>query len=113
MAKVHVKVNDQVYVLSGKDRGMSGKVLAVFPDKGRIIVEGVNMITRHTKPRSRFQTGGIVHQEGTIDASNVMLVCEKCKRPSKVGRRILENGDKVRFCKACGETISTIRKAGK
>ena len=113
MSKVHVKKEDVVYVLTGKDSGKSGKVLTVFADTGRVIVEGVNMSTKHKKPRGRNQQGGIIHQESAISSSNVMLVCSKCKRPSKIGRRILESGEKVRFCKACGEVIDTIRQAKK
>lgn len=108
--KVHVRVDDRVFVLSGKDAGKTGKVLKVYPATGRVVVAGVNLVTRHVKPRSRTQQGGLVHQEQAIDASNVMLVCSHCKRPSKVGKRILDNGEKVRYCKACGETISSIRK---
>ena len=111
--KVHVKVDDTVYVLSGKDRAKTGKVKAVFPKTNRVIVEGVNMITKHNKPSMKMQAGGITHQEGAIDASNVMFVCEKCKRPVKVGRKYLENGDKVRVCKVCGEVIDTIKAAKK
>lgn len=111
MAKVHVKVDDTVYVLRGKDKGKTGKVLSVLPAKQRVIVEGVNEVTKHVKPRSAAQPGGIIHQEAAIAASNVMLVCPKCKRPAKTGRKILDNGEKIRFCKACGETIDTIRNA--
>ncbi|MGI6507061.1 MAG: 50S ribosomal protein L24 [Saccharofermentanales bacterium] len=111
--KIHVKRDDQVYVLTGKDAGKTGKIIAAFPATGRVIVEGVNIATRHVKPRSQHQQGGIIRQEMPIDASNVMLVCQKCKRPSKTGKKYLENGDKVRFCKACGETISVISKGKK
>jgi large subunit ribosomal protein L24 len=113
MSKIHVKKDDKVFVLTGKDAGKSGKVLDVVPEKGRVIVEGVNMSTKHKKPRGRNQQGGIVHQESPISSSNVMLVCSKCKRPAKVGRKILENGEKVRVCKACGEVVDTIRQAKK
>ena len=111
--KVHVKTNDRVYVLSGKDAGKSGKVIAVFPASGRVLVEGVNIVTRHGKPRTRTQQGGLINQEQPIHASNVMLVCSECKRPSKTGVKFLDNGDKVRFCKACGEQNYVIRKAKK
>lgn len=113
MSKIHVKKDDKVFVLTGKDAGKSGKVLDVVPEKSRVIVEGVNMSTKHKKPSGRNQQGGIVHQESPISSSNVMLVCSKCKRPTKVGRKILENGEKVRFCKACGEVVDTIRQAKK
>lgn len=108
MAKVHVKVNDNVFVLSGKDAGKNGKVLKVDASKGRVIVEGVNFATKHKRPDMRRNTGGIIHQEAPIDASNVMLVCPKCKRPSKVGAKVLENGEKIRVCKACGATIDSV-----
>ena len=111
--KVHVKVDDTVYVHTGKDRGMNGKVKAVFPDTNRVIVEGVNMVTKHHKPSMKNQAGGIAQQEAPISASNVMLVCGKCNRPSRVGRKFLDNGDKVRFCKACGEVIDVIKAAKK
>lgn len=110
MSKIHVKKNDQVFILTGKDAGKTGKVLDVNPAKGRIIVEGVNIVTKHKKPRGRNQQGGIITQEGSIDASNVMLVCSKCKKPSKTGSKILENGEKIRYCKACGEMIDTVRQ---
>ncbi len=109
MSKMHIKKDDKVHVLSGKDAGKSGKVLKVFPETSRILVEGVNMVTKHAKPRGRNQQGGIIEQEGAIDSSNVMLICEKCNRPSKTGFRI-EKDVKVRYCKACGETIDVVRE---
>ncbi|MGI6326312.1 MAG: 50S ribosomal protein L24 [Saccharofermentanales bacterium] len=109
MSKVHVKKDDNVYVLTGKDAGKTGKVLRVLPDVGRVIVEGVNMSVKHTKPRGRNQQGGIINQESAIASSNVMLICNKCKRPSKTGSRY-ENNTKVRYCKACNETIDVIRE---
>lgn len=111
--KVHVKVEDRVYVRTGKDRGMTGTVKAVFPQTNRVLVEGVNMVTKHHKPSMKFQAGGITQQEAPIDASNVMLICDACKRPSKVGKKFLDNGDKVRYCKHCGEVIDVIREAKK
>ena len=113
MSKVHVKKDDQVIVLKGKDTGKTGKILKVDASEGRVIIEGVNMAVKHKKPRGRNQQGGIIHQEAPVSSANVMLVCSKCKRPSKTGRKILENGEKVRICKACGEIIDTIREARK
>lgn len=104
MAKVHIKKDDFVYVLSGKDRSKTGKVLSVDAKTNRITVEGINMVTKHRKPSARMQQGGIEHREGTIDASNVMLVCDKCKKPTKVKTVVTENGI-VRVCKACGEHV--------
>ena len=111
--KLHVKVDDQVYVLTGKDAGKTGKIIAAYPAKGRVIVEGINIATRHVKPRSQHQQGGIIRQEMPVDVSNVMLVCPKCKAPSKTGKKYLDNGDKVRFCKSCDATISVINKGKK
>lgn len=111
--KVHVKRDDTVLILSGKDRGKKGKVLAVFPKKNRVVVEGVNVVTKHKKPRSAAQQGGIVHQEAAIDSSNVMLICKRCNKATRVARKVLESGEKVRVCKKCNETIDTIKKAKK
>ncbi|MBZ4645221.1 MAG: rplX [Clostridia bacterium] len=104
--KVHVKKGDTVLVLSGKDKGKKGKVLTVFPKEGKVIVEGVNMATKHTKPRRQGQTGGIVHQEAPIYAAKVMHVCNKCHKPTRLAKKILDNGDKVRYCKHCGEVFN-------
>jgi len=109
--KVHVKKGDTVYVLSGKDKGKKGKVLSVVPDKGMVLVEGVNMSTKHKKPRSAYQQGGIIHQESPINSSKVMLVCERCKSPTKVGKKLLENGQKARVCKKCDEIIDIVKEA--
>lgn len=109
--KLHVKRDDTVYVLSGKDRGKKGKILAVNTDKERVIVEGINIVVKHKKPKSMNQQGGIIKQEGFIHVSNVLLVCNKCSAPTKVQRKILEDNSKVRACKKCGEVIDIIREA--
>lgn len=106
--KVHVKKEDTVLVLSGKDKGKKGKVLSVNPSSNQVLVEGVNMATKHKKPKGRYQQGGLVHQETAINGSNVMLVCDKCGKPTKVARKILDNGQKVRSCKQCNEIIDVI-----
>lgn len=108
MSKVHVKVNDTVYVRTGKDRAHTGKVLRVIPETSRVVVEGANVVQKHKKPTQANQQGGIIEQEAPIAAANVMLVCEKCKRPSKIGKKVLENGSKIRVCKACGAEIDTV-----
>lgn len=105
MAKVHVKRNDIVYVLSGKDRSKSGKVLSVDAKHNRVVVEGVNVVTKHRKPSQRLPQGGIDHIEAAVDASNVMLVCDKCQKPTKVAVKFNEAGKKQRVCKKCGEVI--------
>jgi large subunit ribosomal protein L24 len=113
MSKVHVKKEDTVFVLTGKNAGKTGKVLKVLADDDQVIVEGVNMSVKHKKPRGRYQQGGIINQESAISSSNVMLVCGKCKRPSKFSQKILKNGEKVRVCKSCGEVLDTVREGKK
>ena len=104
-----IKKNDTVLIISGKHRleKKTGKVLKVFPDKNRVIVEGVNIIKRHTRPTQELPQGGIIQKEAPIHISNVKLVCPKCNRPTRVGVRVLEDGSKIRFCKHedCGEMI--------
>jgi large subunit ribosomal protein L24 len=99
--------NDNVLVLSGNDRGRSGKVLKVFPAQNRIVVEGVNMIKKHSRPTQQMPQGGIVEKEAPIDLSNVKVICPKCNRPTRIGARILDDGSKVRYCKHsdCAEII--------
>lgn len=104
-SKVHVKRGDIVVILSGKDKGKKGKVLNVFPDNGMILVEGVNMGTKHVKPKSRYQQGGLVHQELPVYSAKAMVVCDKCGKPTKVGKDVMESGAKVRVCKKCGEEL--------
>jgi large subunit ribosomal protein L24 len=106
--KVHVKKDDNVYILSGKDRGKQGKVLSVNPDKGMVLVEGVNMSSKHKKPRNRYQQGGIIHQESPVNSSKVMLVCSRCGKPTKSEKTFLDNGQKARTCKKCNEIIDIV-----
>ncbi len=101
----HIKSDDQVEVIAGKDKGRVGKVLRVDRKHGRAIVEKVNMIKRHTKPNQAVQQGGIIDKEALIQLSNLMLICPKCTKTSRVGRKILEDGSKVRICKKCGEPV--------
>ena len=105
MNKVHVKKGDNVSVLSGKDKGKKGEVLTVIPSEGKVIVKGVNVVTKHQKARSAAEQGGIIHQEAAVNASKVMLVCPKCGKAARTGMKILEDGQKVRYCKKCGEVI--------
>lgn len=104
--KFHVKKNDLVMVIAGKDKGKSGKVLSVLSKKNRVIVEKVNFIKRHTRPSTKQRQGGIIEREGPINISNVMLICTKCNKPSRVGKKYLEDDKKVRVCKKCGEILS-------
>ena len=105
MNKVHVKTGDTVVVLSGKDKGKQGKVLAVSPKEGKVIVEKVNMVSKHVKPRRMGEPGGIIKAEGAMYASKVQLVCPRCKQPTRVGHKLYEDGKKGRICKKCGEEI--------
>ena len=99
--KVHVKTGDTVVVLSGKERGKKGKVMAVSPKEGKVIVEKINMVSKHMKPRRMGETGGIVKAEGAMYASKVMPVCPKCGKATRVGHTE-KDGKKVRVCKKCG-----------
>lgn len=101
MNTLHVKTGDTVMIISGKDRGKKGKVLAVSPKEGKVLVEGLNMVTKHVKPRREGEQGGIVKAEGALYACKVMPVCPKCGKPVRTGSVVKENGDKVRVCKAC------------
>lgn len=105
MPKVHVRKGDTVLVLSGKSEGKKGKVISVLPKKERLVVEGLNKVKRHTKPSQTIPQGGIVEKEAPIHSSNVMLICNKCSKPTRIGKRVLDDGKKVRTCKKCGEVI--------
>jgi len=103
---MRVKKGDMVAVVSGNDKGKEGKVLKVFPDKNRIIVEKVNLIKRHTKASRDLPQGGIVEKEGPINASNVMLVCPTTGRPTRIGKEILSDGSRARVSKKSGEMLN-------
>ncbi len=104
---MNIKKNDTVIVLSGKDKGKKGKVLEVSPKERKVIVENVNMVTKHVKPRKMGDQGGIVKAEGAMYACKVMLVCPKCGKPTRIAHKILNDGTKQRLCKntGCGETF--------
>jgi len=106
LKKMHIKKDDTVVVISGVDKNKKGKVLEVIPSEGKVIVEGVAVATKHTKPRRQGETGGIVKQEAAIDASKVMHVCSKCGKATRIARKVLENGKRVRVCKHCNETFN-------
>ncbi len=103
----HVKKDDQVELLAGKDKGRVGNVLRVERKTGKAIVEKVNIIKRHTKPSQVDQQGGIVEKEAMVDMSNLKLICPKCSKTVRVGRKILDDGSKVRVCKKCGESVES------
>lgn len=104
-----VKRNDLVQVLRGKDRNRRGRVIRVIPDEGRVVVEGINIVKKHVRPRPGLRQAGIVEMEAPIHISKVMLVCPKCNRPTRVGFRFLQEAAgkprKVRYCKKCGEVV--------
>ena len=102
--KIHVKKGDQVMVITGKDAGKQGRVLEVLPKKGRVVVEKVNIVKRHTKPTQALPQGGILEKEAPIASSNVMLYCTECKNVTRVSMKETEAG-KVRVCKKCGVNL--------
>ncbi|MDH7577514.1 MAG: 50S ribosomal protein L24 [Bacillota bacterium] len=102
--KVHIRKGDQVLVITGKNAGKRGKVLQVFPAGQRVIVEGVNVVKRHSRPTRTLPQGGIIEKEAPIASSNVMLICSKCNQPTRVAKRLVEQ-KYYRSCKKCGEII--------
>ncbi len=105
MAKLKIKKDDEVIVVTGRDRGKQGKVLRAMPEKNRVLVQGVNIVKRHTKPSQADPQGGIKEKEAPIHVSNVALVDPKTSRPTRVGFKILTDGRKVRVAKRSGEVI--------
>ncbi len=100
-----IRKDDQVMVVSGKEKGKTGKVMSVNAIKNTVMIEKVNIVKKHQKPNQQQGQGGIVEKEASIHLSNVMVLCAKCGKPVRVGRKYLEDGVKVRFCKKCGEVI--------
>lgn len=103
--KMHVKKDDNVVVLKGKDAGKQGKILISNPTDRKVIVEGINMIKRHMRPSNTNPKGGIVEKEAPIFAAKVQVVCPSCSKPTRVGRKVIENGKHVRYCKKCGQSL--------
>ena len=102
--KLHVKSGDNVMVISGKDKGKKGRILAAYPKTGRVLVEGVNMVKKHTRPNAANPQGGIVTQEAAIDSSNVMIIDPKTGEPTRIGHKVVD-GKKVRVAKKSGEIL--------
>ena len=100
-----IRKEDTVVVLTGKEKGKRGRVIAVFTKTERLLVERVNMIKKHMKPNQQYKQGGIIEMEASLQSSNVMLVCPKCDKPTRVGNQILEDGRKLRACKKCKEVM--------
>jgi large subunit ribosomal protein L24 len=102
---VQIRKNDSVMVISGKERGKTGKVLRVLPRKDSVLIERVNLVKRHSRPRGPQQPGGIVEKEASIPVSNIMMMCDKCNAPVRIGHKILTDGAKIRICRRCGEAL--------
>ena len=102
---MNIRKNDNVLIIAGKDRGKKGKVRFAYPKDGRVLVEGINFIKRHSRARGAARQAGIIEREAPINVSNVMLLCNKCNHPVRVGARLLADGKRVRFCCSCGEVI--------
>lgn len=105
MKKMSIRKDDTVIVLSGKDKGKQGKVLEVMPREGKVVVEKVNVVSRHQKPRRQGEQGGIMKKEAPIYACKVQRVCPKCNKPTRPAHKLLADGKKVRICKKCGAEI--------
>lgn len=104
-SEMQIRKNDSVMVIAGRERGKTGKVLRVIPEKNAAVIERVNLVKRHTRARGPQQPSGIVEKEAPLHLSNLMVMCDKCNAPVRVGRKILADGDKVRVCRRCGEAI--------
>ena len=108
---MHIKIGDEVLIIAGKDKGRRGKIKRSIPKESRVVVEGLNIVKRHMKPRGPGKPGGIIEMEAPLDSSNVMLICPNCGRAARTGKRFLEELDhkgrptKVRFCKACDAAV--------
>ncbi|MGN6731505.1 MAG: 50S ribosomal protein L24 [Candidatus Binatia bacterium] len=102
---MQIRKNDSVIVIGGKERGKTGKVLRVLPDRDAVVIERLNIVKRHTKPRGPQQPGGIVEKEAAIHASNIMILCDKCNAPVRVGHKTLADGKKIRICRRCNEAL--------
>lgn len=102
---MQIRKNDSVMVITGKERGKTGKVLRILMDKDAVIIERTNMVKRHTKPRGPQQPGGIIEKEASIHASNIMIMCNKCNAPVRIGHKTLADGEKIRICRRCEEAL--------
>jgi large subunit ribosomal protein L24 len=103
--RARIKKNDTVMVIAGRERGKTGKVLRVLPVKDRALIERLNLVKRHQKPRGPQSPSGIVEKEAPIHLSNLMIMCDKCNAPVRMGKRLLEDGRSVRVCRRCGDQL--------
>lgn len=102
---LRIKKNDTVVVLTGKNKGKSGRVLSVLPSKEKLIIEGINIVKKHMKPNKQYSQGGIIDKESPVHISNAMLICPKCSKPTRIGNALLDEDRKARTCKKCKEVI--------
>ena len=107
MAAQRLRKDDTVVVIAGKERGKTGKILRILSESNRVIIERLNLVKRHTKPRGVQQQGGIVEKEASVDASNVQPLCGRCNKPARVGRRRLADGKSVRLCRRCNDVLES------
>lgn len=105
MAKLHIKKGDLVVVMTGKDKGKKGKTIRTLPANSRVIVEGVNMVKRHTRPTQKRPQGGVISKEASIHISNVQIVCPSCGQPARIGRHKSAEGKGTRICRRCGAEL--------
>jgi len=106
--KIGFKKGDKVLIIIGEDKGKKGKIVRIFPKKMQAIVEGVNFLTKHSKPTEKSPQGGIIKQEGALHISNIRLICNKCNKPTTIRRERIKEGKRVRVCKKCGEIIDKV-----
>lgn len=100
-----VKKGDNVMIITGKDRGKNGKILNVFPQKNRVVVEGLNLVKKRTKPKKQGEKGQTINIPASLNASNVIIICKNCGKNTRIGYKILEDKNKIRICKKCGEEL--------
>jgi large subunit ribosomal protein L24 len=102
---LNIKKNDTVLVITGKEKGKKGRVISVDSTRNKILIERINLIKRHTRPSKKYAQGGIIEKEAPLHISNVMMICSKCGKPTRIGNAVLSDGKKARVCKKCREVI--------
>jgi large subunit ribosomal protein L24 len=103
--KSRIRKNDTVMVIKGRERGKTGKVLRVLPGSGRVVIERLNLVKRHQKPRGTGTAGGLIEKEAPMQLANVMVLCERCNAPVRIGTKVAADGVKARACRRCGESL--------
>jgi len=105
LIKTNLRKGDSVRIITGKEKGKEGKILQVLKESNKVLVEQLNLIKKHTKPNAKYPKGGIVDREGALQISNVMILCRKCDKPSRIAAKLLDDGEKIRVCRRCGEVL--------